>query len=254
MHGAKRGFTLIELLVVIAIIAILAAILFPVFAKAREKARQTSCLSNMRQLGVAVASYTIDNDERMPYTGDACCTQVDRYNPFCMPQCKVYPYVKNVQIYDCPSASTGRVTLEASTGLGRFGAWPFMREFVGHEVDIGANDQVLGGGAMALVQITVPAQTMVMADAAWALTCGGTRSVYANACAAACNYSLRVKQNTRHNEGDNLTFADGHAKWLSFRAFADQCGAVSFPSQYSGSGENLWARTFWSRWGGGPAD
>ena len=62
----KRGFTLIELLVVIAIIAILAAILFPVFAKAREKARQTSCLSNLRQIGTAILSYAQDNDEQFP--------------------------------------------------------------------------------------------------------------------------------------------------------------------------------------------
>jgi len=65
----RRGFTLIELLVVIAIIAILAAILFPVFAKAREKARQSSCLSNMRQLGTALRMYCQDYDERYPLFG-----------------------------------------------------------------------------------------------------------------------------------------------------------------------------------------
>jgi prepilin-type N-terminal cleavage/methylation domain-containing protein len=64
----RRGFTLIELLVVIAIIAILAAILFPVFAKAREKARQASCLSNLKQIGVALMSYLQDYDERLPAT------------------------------------------------------------------------------------------------------------------------------------------------------------------------------------------
>jgi len=66
----RRGFTLIELLVVIAIIAILAAILFPVFAKAREKARQTSCLANVKQLMLGILSYAQDYDERLPLTPD----------------------------------------------------------------------------------------------------------------------------------------------------------------------------------------
>ncbi|HAZ64135.1 MAG TPA: hypothetical protein DCZ72_11075, partial [Armatimonadetes bacterium] len=68
-RGSRRGFTLIELLVVIAIIAILAAILFPVFAKAREKARAASCQSNLKQLGLSVMQYTQDWDEMYP-TGD----------------------------------------------------------------------------------------------------------------------------------------------------------------------------------------
>jgi len=67
MNTTKRGFTLIELLVVIAIIAILAAILFPVFAKVREKARQTSCLSNEKQLGLAITQYVQDYDEKLPW-------------------------------------------------------------------------------------------------------------------------------------------------------------------------------------------
>ena len=95
MH--KRGFTLIELLVVIAIIAILAAILFPVFARAREKARQTSCLSNLKQLGLAWTMYAQDYDEQFPF---------DAYigNPHPMLCTGLYPYVKNRNIFYCPSA------------------------------------------------------------------------------------------------------------------------------------------------------
>ncbi|MCW3099934.1 MAG: prepilin-type N-terminal cleavage/methylation domain, partial [Chthonomonadaceae bacterium] len=76
MQHRRTAFTLIELLVVIAIIAILAAILFPVFAQAREKARQTACLSNLRQIGTAVMMYTQDYDEVLPQTGwQGVCTQ-----------------------------------------------------------------------------------------------------------------------------------------------------------------------------------
>ena len=98
-----RGFTLIELLVVIAIIAILAAILFPVFARAREKARQTSCLSNVKQLTLGILMYAQDYDERLPfgYNGPQPRTGV---------MFQVMPYVKNDDIHNCPSASHNSIT------------------------------------------------------------------------------------------------------------------------------------------------
>jgi prepilin-type N-terminal cleavage/methylation domain-containing protein/prepilin-type processing-associated H-X9-DG protein len=106
----RRGFTLIELLVVIAIIAILAAILFPVFAQAREKARQTSCLSNEKQIGAALTQYLQDNDGVWPpayYYGDPNAggsldaTGIYHWSGFCQ------PYIKNVQIFVCPSDKIG---------------------------------------------------------------------------------------------------------------------------------------------------
>ncbi len=100
----SAGFTLIELLVVIAIIAILAAILFPVFAKAREKARQTTCSSNLRQLGLAMIQYEQDNNEKLPpilyaagnYYGDGWAGMI-------------YPYVKATAVYDCPDDTVAPV-------------------------------------------------------------------------------------------------------------------------------------------------
>src|SRR3569833_607568 len=91
------AFTLIELLVVIAIIAIIAAILFPVFAKAREKARQTSCISNLKQIGLSLMQYSEDNEEVMPplSTGDPSNTFSFR--------ALVQPYVKSLEIFKCPS-------------------------------------------------------------------------------------------------------------------------------------------------------
>ncbi|MEO7720068.1 MAG: DUF1559 domain-containing protein [Capsulimonas sp.] len=93
----SRGFTLIELLVVIAIIAILAAILFPVFAKAREKARQTSCTSNMRQVGLGILQYVQDNDEAFPGGVNALGRGWAG---------EIYPYVKSTGVYKCPDDST----------------------------------------------------------------------------------------------------------------------------------------------------
>jgi prepilin-type N-terminal cleavage/methylation domain-containing protein/prepilin-type processing-associated H-X9-DG protein len=100
---AGAAFTLIELLVVIAIIAILAAILFPVFAQAREKARQTGCLSNMKQIGLATMAYIQDYDEMYPM----------RYGGACPPDCEnnkvrswknmLFPYIKSYDVFKCPS-------------------------------------------------------------------------------------------------------------------------------------------------------
>lgn len=96
---SRRGFTLIELLVVIAIIAILAAILFPVFASARESARRTTCVSNLRQLGMAAHMYAGDFDELFPcdyYACNSSTTHMRLVN-------QITPYIKNMQIFYCPS-------------------------------------------------------------------------------------------------------------------------------------------------------
>src|SRR5437763_17019901 len=101
----RCGFTLIELLVVIAIIAILAAILFPVFAQAREKARTISCLSNNKQVGLAFMQYVQDFDETFPpsrFTTTPNDT-ANRSSPWTV---SILPYTKNVQIYECPSDPT----------------------------------------------------------------------------------------------------------------------------------------------------
>ena len=108
----KKGFTLIELLVVIAIIAILAAILFPVFAQARDKARQSSCLSNVKQIATAIILYTDDYDEQYPASADqdagalipAGWGNMLVTNAHAVQE-QLHPYVKNYSLYVCPSAS-----------------------------------------------------------------------------------------------------------------------------------------------------
>lgn len=111
----RRGFTLIELLVVIAIIALLAAILFPVFARVRENAKRSTCLSNMKQIGLAMIQYTQDYDETMVAQryGNGTCGSGSNGTAYTGPSCgqykwmdALYPYIKNEQVFTCPSTKT----------------------------------------------------------------------------------------------------------------------------------------------------
>ena len=200
----RRGFTLIELLVVIAIIAILAAILFPVFAKAREKARQASCLSNCKQLAIAVISYSQDYDEKMV----GYCTQgpPNVWHPVWE---MLNPYIKNTQVWFCPSQS-------------------------GQNQGLGSNIQHLiidlnwGAAPIAMAQITMPAEKLLFADAQDGATAGGKEGTGGNAvvwCPAGhpgypptWNDVYQGGISSRHNGGSNCVFADGHAKWKSMQA------------------------------------
>lgn len=124
--GWRGGFTLIELLVVIAIIAILAAILFPVFARAREAARATSCKSNLKQIGLAVKMYLQDYDETTPWSVNESVWESSPLGP--KPYWGVFyaPYAKNQEIWNCPSSgikipgSAGLAGKNASYGLPKF--------------------------------------------------------------------------------------------------------------------------------------
>ncbi len=130
--STKRGFTLIELLVVIAIIAILAAILFPVFGRARENARRTSCLSNLKQMGLGLIQYVQDYDEIMPVSwyesGNGGSTGNADGKDYIW-QDMIFPYVKSTQIYLCPSrgdelrAAYKYITDRTSSGDTSFGTY-----------------------------------------------------------------------------------------------------------------------------------
>ena len=187
----RKGFTLIELLVVIAIIAILAAILFPVFAKAREKARQTSCLSNLKQIGLGLLMYIQDYDEMTPTGGTYTVL--------------THPYTKNWQIFDCPSmrdfeypcpcpsSTRARCRYALNSGGGAYGSsrWDGMNN----------------GLMYAMVQD--------VAGTYWVYDGRCDRGNPADNTLDWTYYQRDPAYEGRHNDGSNFVLADGHAKWFS---------------------------------------
>lgn len=156
----RHAFTLIELLVVIAIIAVLAAVLFPVFAQARERARQAACLSNARQLSMALYMYTQDHDENF-------CPSVNYGVPSSDPLCIwtniIQPYIKNQQVFFCPSASNPQFA--ASWDL-RGGAPIGYSTLTGYDPVSPANDLEAPTSVTPLAMLDEPARTAMMGDTA----------------------------------------------------------------------------------------
>lgn len=186
-----RGFTLIELLVVIAIIAILAAILFPVFARAREAARATSCRSNLKQLGNAFMMYIQDNDEKLPriWTGVSDIrTGVVNWGS------AIFPYAKNRGIYQCPSDA---------------------RESV---IGYNGNNQIDNGNGLKIAVMEAPADCVVLMDG-WTQTgnkndpntdygLNDDHTIWDSTARA----TDKGNSMPRHSGIDNVLFADGHVK------------------------------------------
>jgi prepilin-type N-terminal cleavage/methylation domain-containing protein/prepilin-type processing-associated H-X9-DG protein len=197
MRG-RRGFTLIELLVVIAVIAILAGILFPVFAQAREKARQATCASHMRQIGMALVMYRQDYDERNLHSND--CDQ----RPFWVqPQLILAHYMRNFDLWRCPSdGGVSRVVNELNPCASRFYSYSFNR-WTDARLDVVVDN---------------PAQLVVFLDGNEAD--GGSEGN--------CDWPIPEAQQdppcrkldpffadgfSRHNGGFIATYYDGHARW-----------------------------------------
>jgi prepilin-type N-terminal cleavage/methylation domain-containing protein/prepilin-type processing-associated H-X9-DG protein len=216
----KSAFTLIELLVVIAIIAILAAILFPVFAQAREKARQTMCLSNAKQIGVACMMYVQDYDETyftQPWPGgcpDVGYFTIDTTQPRQHFATLLYPYIKNAGVFDCPSYKG--VNYVASYALWNCGD-PTKTKIVPLS-DYGVNENVIST-PRTLASFAEPASVGVIFENNYIYSgpnvCLRTstdstgRWYFIESKAAGVDYYGAA----RHQGGANFVYVDGHAKW-----------------------------------------
>jgi len=232
---AKRAFTLIELLVVIAIISILATILFPVFARARENARRTSCLSNLKQIGLGVMMYVQDYDEKYPLRNFANHTTPPSegwwYNGSWFWENSVMPYIKSNQVFICPNAPV-TYSPPYTGGPGDYG--PYADNYGANQsvFMIKPEDSTYDGGPLSMAAVESASTTYMVMDAG-AYTIGdisarkpgassGTQyipgvcelsGVVVN---AALTNPNRVSDcnSGRHFGGVNIAFADGHAKWI----------------------------------------
>jgi len=210
----SKGFTLIELLVVIAIIAILAAILFPVFAKAREKARQSSCQSNVKQIALGALQYAQDYDEIHIRSTTGTLAWGD----------SVQPYLKSEQLLNCPS-SQYRVLMNTAVTPQRF----WRRNDAGVPANAyysyGINGYSIAGppavnnpSGRSMSSITKPAEVIWFAD-------GDGASPFAIGSGAMTVADVKGQTDwDRHNDGLNLVFVDGHAKWSRVEATVENIG------------------------------
>jgi len=221
---AKAAFSLVELLVVVAIIAILAAILFPVFARARENARRSSCQSNLRQIGLGALQYTQDYDETLfrSFYGSATADSDATTNYKWMDA--IFPYVKNEQVFVCPSDSTITYHFRDGKNYGSYGL-NGAYNVVG---DAYTPPRSSANSLVSWSQIGVPSETVWMADNANApspTNPGGSQAFYWATPAsnpAISNSHPKQLQNIieRHLDTTNVLFCDGHVKAFKLDALA----------------------------------
>jgi prepilin-type N-terminal cleavage/methylation domain-containing protein/prepilin-type processing-associated H-X9-DG protein len=187
----RKGFTLIELLVVIAIIAILAAILFPVFARARENARRASCASNLKQIGLGIMQYTQDYDERyLTEPGIAAGQNNTAWST------TIQPYLKSTQIFMCPSGvQTVIVAPNGNDGMWEVNIPTWTARAQGH---YGMNSNFWD---LAIGEVQKPAETAMAFDC-----------TQMDASDLTVTFPNPILDGSRHFDGINALFADGHVK------------------------------------------
>jgi prepilin-type N-terminal cleavage/methylation domain-containing protein/prepilin-type processing-associated H-X9-DG protein len=233
----RSAFTLIELLVVVAIIAVLAAILFPVFARARENARRASCMSNMKQIGLGIMMYTQDYDERYPSQASAAPSPYAELlsSPVTYSTqnwiTSIYPYVKSWQLFKCPSTTDFARTPPTAPGTS---GTPSTNSNTGYM----ANGVVIKSGGRAMASIPNPAGIVMLGEITNSYSYALIRPCYSGSTSNFIYWNY-AGVNEIHFDGGNLAFADGHVKWrkqaticaadygLTATVASNACGPVS---------------------------
>jgi prepilin-type N-terminal cleavage/methylation domain-containing protein/prepilin-type processing-associated H-X9-DG protein len=232
MQKRYGGFTLIELLVVVAIISLLASILFPVFARARENARRASCMSNLKQIGLGMMMYQQDYDEHMMAWTYALPLDAQgwsgypSHNTSFMWYHAIYPYVKNWQVFNCPSEDKAQYFTGSYNSLMGYG-FNYKSPTGGHLCFSNCGIDI---GLASLAAIEEPAETLVIVDSA-------SQALYANSGASGkwptlaemqtdsdCTYSRLDCVRVRHFDTVNVLFMDGHVKSLPWQKLVSPAG------------------------------
>ena len=243
----RHAFTLIELLVVIAIIAILAAILFPVFARARENARRASCSSNLKQIGLGVLQYTQDYDESYPLavTGSTSATS----QPPVGWADSIQPYLKSTQIYQCPSDSLGPDLDPTTPG--------YTDYWYNSNMSSAGNALIPNNMSVSIAVLANPTLTIMNGDGE---SQNGTAAYRCNGASSTNptqynDLNLPVQSTTqgvvstsavvhRHLDGTNFLFADGHVKWNKTNNSGAKGSIYRAPTPYDGPTGSGGAPTF----------
>jgi prepilin-type N-terminal cleavage/methylation domain-containing protein/prepilin-type processing-associated H-X9-DG protein len=226
-RAPRRGFTLIELLVVVAILAILAAILFPVFSQARERARRTACLSNMKQIALAVAMYTQDYDGRVPICNDNTTpTPGDDTGYWWV---TLFKYTRNDGVFVCPSwrptsTPTGLAAWETPPDPSK----PFLHAgivgtYVWNETMDGAPEGKLSGTS-ADGRSFGPSEVVAVAEGF-----NGSH-VWKPEHVSPIEGNPERRLRDLHQDGQTVAFADGHAKWVKSTAMKRRLWAPYEPA------------------------
>lgn len=201
MNRTSRGFTLIELLVVVAIIGILAAMLFPVFARVRESARSISCSSNLKQMSMALFMYSSDHGGNWPIAGGAI--EWDEANDPSVAHGwmqQLFPYTKNRQIFRCPSDSDSEYSYFISSRAAFIAAGNQAAPVNMRRIDYVTSFVAIG-------------DTFSSGANSFSATDADKDNYSQNTVGGPANGTPFVEWK-RHNEGQNLAFADGHVKWF----------------------------------------